>query len=97
MFCVMCLDKPDSNELRLANRQAHLEYVVAQDYVQVGGPLIGDDGETMIGSMLLLNTDDRAKAEAFVDGDPYHKAGLFRQIEIHQWNHLLGALDAPQA
>ena len=96
MFCVMCLDKPDSEALRLENREAHLNYVISQDYVEVGGPLVGDDGTTMIGSMLLLNTQDRAKAEAFVENDPYHKAGLFQRIDIHRWKHLLGVLTAPQ-
>jgi len=96
MFCVMCLDKPDSEELRLANRQAHLEYVTAQDYVQIGGPLMSDDGTKMIGSLLLLDTQDTAKAKTFVDNDPYQKAGLFARVEVRRFNHLLGALAAPQ-
>ncbi len=96
MFCVMCLDKPDSESLRLENRQAHLEYVMTQDYVEVGGPLMSDDGATMIGSLLLLHTQDRTVAEGFVENDPYNKAGLFRAVEIHRFNHLLGALAAPQ-
>jgi uncharacterized protein len=95
MFCVMCIDKPDSEALRLANREAHLQYVVSQDYVEIGGPLVSDDGETMIGSLLLLHTQDRAQAEAFVENDPYHKAGLFARTEIHRWKHLLGGLTAP--
>ena len=96
MYCVMCLDKPDSSALRQATRPAHLDYVVSQDCLQIGGPLIGDDGETMIGSMMVLSVADKAAAQAFVDNDPYTKAGLFAQVEIHAWKHLFGALDAPQ-
>ena len=96
MYCVMCIDKPDSGALRHENRPAHLEYVVSQNYVKMGGPLVGDDGETMIGSLLLLDVDNRAAAQAFVDNDPYHKAGLFERIEVQRFKHLLGGLDAPQ-
>lgn len=96
MYCVMCIDKPDSGALRQENRPAHLEYVVSQDYVKMGGPLVGDDGETMIGSLLLLDVDNRAAAQAFVDNDPYHKAGLFERIEVQRFKHLLGGLDNPQ-
>lgn len=96
MYCVMCIDKPDSGALRQENRPAHLEYVVSQNYVKMGGPLVGDDGETMIGSLLLLDVDNRAAAQAFVDNDPYHKAGLFERIEVQRFKHLLGGLDNPQ-
>ena len=96
MYCVMCIDKPDSGALRQENRPAHLEYVVSQNYVKLGGPLLGDDGETMLGSMLVLDVDNRAAAQAFVDNDPYFKAGLFARVDVHRWKHLIGALDAPQ-
>ena len=95
MYCVMCLDKPDSLTLRQENRQAHLDYVHGLDYVQVGGPLMAEDGETMIGSLLLLNVETAAKARQFVDGDPYHQAGLFEAVTIHRFNHVLGGLPHP--
>ena len=95
MFCVMCLDKPDSEALRLANREAHLRYVRGHENVSLGGPLFSDDGETMIGSLLVLNMDTRRAAEAFVENDPYHQAGLFERVEITRWKHVLGGLTAP--
>lgn len=92
MYCVLCLDKPDSGALRLETRQAHLDYVRGTDFVQAGGPLTAEDGETMIGSMLLLNVDTEQAAQDFVANDPYQKAGLFAEVSIHRWKHVIGSL-----
>ncbi|CCQ75379.1 YciI family protein [Magnetospira sp. QH-2] len=84
LFTILCKDKPDSLDLRLANREAHLAY--AADWnskMAIGGPLLADDGTTMIGSMLVLDVEDKAEAQKFVDGDPYGQAGLFSSVEIH--------------
>jgi uncharacterized protein YciI len=51
----------------------------------------------MTGSMLILDTQDRGVAEAFVAGDPYNKAGLFDKVEIRRWSHLIGGLSNPNS
>lgn len=96
MYCVMCIDKPDSAAVRLENRPAHLQYAGGLDYVQLGGPLMSDDGETMIGSLLFLNVDTRQAAQGYVDNDPYFKAGLFDEIKIFRFHHLIGEMAAPR-
>ena len=92
-YVVVCHDKPDSLDLRVATREAHLAYVKATDLVtfHVGGPFLSDDG-TMIGSMLIVEAESRTKVDAFVAGDPYGKAGLFRSVEIRPWKVTVGAL-----
>ena len=50
-----------------------------------------DDGQTFVGSLLIVNVGSRREAQAFVDGDPFTKAGLFRDVTITrmrkgQWN-----------
>jgi uncharacterized protein YciI len=97
MFVIMAFDKPDSTALRLENRNDHVAYVLAQDTVKTAGPFVSDDGETMLGTLLLLDVDTREAAQAFVDNDPYHKAGLFEAVEIRRWNHLIGGLDDPNS
>jgi uncharacterized protein YciI len=37
----------------------------------------------MIGSMLVVDAEDRAQVEAFAASDPYRLAGLFDSVEIH--------------
>ncbi len=94
MFCIICTDKPDSLELRMATRDAHIAYVVAAGAageVAFGGPFVDDDG-AMVGTLVVLNVESRAEAEAWTANDPYQKAGLFEKTEVHGWQHLLGGL-----
>ena len=96
MFCLICMDRPRSQDLRLANRPDHLAYVQEKSGVVVAGPFLGEDGETMIGSLILLNVKTRAEAESWAHNDPYTKAGLFDHVQIHSWKHLIGGLENPQ-
>ncbi len=87
-FAVICRDKPGALEIRKANRDAHLAYAAEQPMV-VAGPML-DDAGAMIGSLLILDTDDRAAAEAFAANDPYARAGLFESVEIVAWKRVIG-------
>jgi len=89
-FMIYGQDKPGHGELRAANRSAHLTYLdgFAANIV-IAGPLLADDGTTMIGSLLLMEFEDRAAAEAFSAGDPYRKAGLFQTVTITPWRKVL--------
>ncbi len=90
LFAITCLDKPDSLELRLATRAAHLEYARKNaDRMLVGGPLLEEDGETMTGSLLIMDLPDRAAAEALMAQDPYVKAGLFASVTIRAYKKVL--------
>ncbi len=89
-FMILCLDKPDAAAVRAATRAAHLDYL--KDFagqVVAAGPLLSDDGAAMIGSLLLLEFEDRAAAAAFAAGDPYGKAGLFASVTITPWRKVL--------
>ncbi|HEY2049722.1 MAG TPA: YciI family protein [Caulobacteraceae bacterium] len=89
-FLLLCLDKPDSLALRMANREAHLAYVAAHpDKTPAAGPLLDDEGK-MKGSLLIVEAEDRAAVEAFSAGDPYRQAGLFERVEIHAWRQSVG-------
>lgn len=86
-YVVHALDKADKSEIRLANRPAHrarLRNPEEPVRVHVGGPLL-DDAETMIGTMLIVEANDRSDVETFLSGDPYTKAGLYRSVQIHPY------------
>lgn len=90
LFIITCIDKPDSLAVRLANREAHLAY--ARDWTDrmlVGGPLLSDDGETMQGSVLILDVESRAEVDRFVAEDPYGKAGLFESVSVRRYKKVL--------
>jgi hypothetical protein len=89
-FMIYCLDKPGHTEVRAANRNAHLSYLEGfSRNVVVAGPLLAEDGTTMIGSLLLMEFASRGDAEAFSAGDPYRRAGLFQAVTITPWRKAL--------
>jgi uncharacterized protein YciI len=89
-FVLICIDKPDSLSLRMANREAHLAY--AADHaamIPAAGPLLDDAGD-MKGSFFVIDAEDRAAVEAFNAADPYRVAGLFERVDIHAWRQSIG-------
>jgi len=88
-FVLECLDKPGSLDLRLANRPAHLAHIEAHAAkVIAAGPLMSQDEQTPIGSLLIMDFLTRADAEAFAADDPYAKAGLFAAVTIRPWRQV---------
>jgi uncharacterized protein YciI len=91
-FVLMNVDKPDSLALRLANREAHLDYCRANgEIIRLGGPLLSEGGD-MAGSLLILEVDDIAAAQAFSDNDPYTLAGLFERRDVRPFKVTFGAM-----
>lgn len=92
LFVLYCLDKPGHEQVRLDNRSAHLAFLEKhKDRLVAAGPLQTDDGSSMVGSLLVMDFEDRRAAEAFAAGDPYAAAGLFRSVAIHRWKKVLPA------
>jgi len=95
LFLVNARDKANSNELRLADRQAHLQW--AGDFshkIAMAGPVLSDDGGAMIGSTFVIEFDTKAEVEAWAAEDPYAQAGLFDRTEIIPFLWLIG--DGPK-
>jgi hypothetical protein len=91
LFILACFDKPNSLDLRMATREAHLAYAREAKMIKVAGPML-DEGEAMAGSLFILEADDRAQVEAFNAADPYQQAGLFGQVEIRGFRASIGQL-----
>ena len=87
-FALICHDKPDHQDLRLKTREAHLAYVRETGVVRMAGPFLSDAG-AMTGSLLILDVETRAEAEAWAVNDPYAKAGLFADVAIHAWKQTI--------
>jgi uncharacterized protein YciI len=82
-------DNPDSLQIRLDNRDAHLAYIAETGAVEMAGPFLDLDGQ-MCGSMILMNVDSIAAAQAWAANDPYEKAGLFKHVRIEEWKKVIG-------
>jgi uncharacterized protein YciI len=91
LFVAVCLDKPGAKELRAATRDEHLAYLRGKtDMVKLGGAYL-EDGSP-VGSMLVIEAEDRAAVEALMADDPYAKAGVFASTEIRAYRMAVGGL-----
>ncbi|UTW55298.1 YciI family protein [Kordiimonas sp. SCSIO 12610] len=93
LFMVLCYDKPNSVNLRMETRPAHLSYLQdAGERVKIAGPLMSA-GETPepIGSLIVIDGASEMAVKLFAENDPYNTAGLFERVEIMEWKAGLGA------
>ncbi|MGF1627746.1 MAG: YciI family protein [Alphaproteobacteria bacterium] len=92
LWSIHCVDRPDSTDLRMSLRPDHLSYLKEQNaLIVLAGATLTDDGDTMTGSVFVIDAADRAAAEAFSAADPFTKGGLFARVEIKRmrkgiWN-----------
>lgn len=89
LFSIICLDHKDSLEKRLSNRTDHLKYVKDTGLVRYAGPLLNDDNEEMMGSLIIIEAENKEGALKWSEADPYNKAGLFKSVEIYKFKHLI--------
>jgi uncharacterized protein len=87
-IALICQDKPNALQVRLDNRAAHLAYINDTGIVDLAGPFL-TDGQ-MTGSLVVLNVESVAEAEAWAAGDPYAKAGLFESVTLQEWKRVVG-------
>jgi hypothetical protein len=85
----MLIDRPGAGDLRHRVRPDHKAYLAqVADRIAFAGPLFADDGRTMIGSLLAIDFADRTAAEAWLNGEPFTRAGLYARCEIHSFENL---------
>ena len=85
LFALICTDKPNSLDLRMKQRPAHLDYLNGfGDRLKAAGPFT-DDAGSPIGTLAIIEARDRAGAQEIARNDPYAKAGLFASVEIRVW------------
>ncbi|WP_198174161.1 YciI family protein [Mesorhizobium xinjiangense] len=78
-----CIDRREAGDLRRRTRAEHLEYMIEQRArIVFGGPPQNDEGTRVIGSLMVLSHEDRAGVGAFLQGEPYSRAGLFAEVRI---------------
>ena len=89
LFLVHATDKAGALDVRLANRDDHVAWLKnAGASVKAAGPWLNEAGE-MAGSLLVIEAADRAALEAWLDTDPYKRAGLFDRVEIAPWRWVI--------
>ena len=85
-YAIITFDKPDHLHVRTGVRDEHIAYLKRnQDILLAAGGLTDDDGNGGSGGVLLIDTEERAEAERFVEEDPFTKAGLFEKVVVSRW------------
>ncbi|MES2609725.1 MAG: YciI family protein [Pseudomonadota bacterium] len=89
LFSFFLLDRPDAGDLRQAVRPQHKAYLgLVQQRIAFAGPLVHDDGSTMLGSLLVIDFESRAAALAWLANEPFTQAGLYASTTVHAFINL---------
>ena len=94
LYILICRDKADVGlERRMTARPDHLSYLeAAGDKVRIGGAMLTPDEKSPIGSVIVIEADSIEEARAFAQSDPYAKADVFSDVEIHPWRQAAGVV-----
>jgi len=86
LFVIHALDRPGALPNRIANYDAHKAFLSDTSAfgvsIVMSGPLVSDDGQTMIGSLFLIEAPSRADVEAFNRADPFAAANIWDKVTI---------------
>lgn len=89
IYIFSLIDKSDSAALRQRVRPEHKAYLAGMaERIAFAGPLVSDDGQTMLGSLLAIDFDSRETAHAWLADEPFTRAGLYASTSIHAFVNL---------
>ncbi len=89
LFVMIGRDGPEGKSLRPGLRPAHLEHLAGyrdNGHIVMAGPFT--DGA---GSLIVVDFETIAEAEAMAAADPYSKGGVFASMEIHPFLRVIPA------
>jgi len=94
-FAIIGHDGPDAPVLReqfLADHLAYIESVLErEDLIRVAGLLRDAPAEATTGSLLVVEAEDEARVRAFVEDDPYYRAGVWERLLITPCSAVAGS------
>jgi uncharacterized protein len=85
-FVILGFDGPDGQAKRKLHRPAHLarmNALDAQGRVLLAGPLTDKTG-----SLIVIEAETLAEAQAFAKDDPYTVHGVFERVEVHPFEQV---------
>ena len=85
MFVIEGTDTPDSAAVRDTHTDAHVAYLLAlSERFVLGGPFLGADGRPD-GSLVVIEAESLADAEAFAAADPFVLNGVYAEVSVRAW------------
>jgi len=92
LYIIYQEDGENGPTARAAARERHFAYLEEhKDILVLGGGLLTDEGDKLLGSCLIINVPSREAAEQFSANEPLRMAGAFKSVKITrmrrgQWN-----------
>ena len=74
----------DIMERRTPHREAHVKHVTGLR--DAGRVIMAGPWENYDGALIIFRAEDREDVEQMIHDDSYYKAGLWPQIDIHEWS-----------
>ena len=85
-FMIMAYDGENMLDKRMEVRPQHLEGMARLGkHVVCAGGLLDDEGK-LKGSALVVEFDDRAGVDEYLENEPYVKAGVWKMIKVEPMN-----------
>ncbi|MGV3651742.1 MAG: YciI family protein [Devosia sp.] len=86
LFAIIAEDKPDGVDHRMAVRPTHLKHLdTLGDKLVFAGPFMDAAGKPC-GSLMVIEAQSQAEAEAMVAQDPFVTEGVFESYQVRRWN-----------
>ncbi|SFZ85393.1 hypothetical protein SAMN02983003_2555 [Devosia enhydra] len=86
LFAIIAEDKPDGVDHRMAVRPTHLKHLdTLGDKLVFAGPFIDSAGQPC-GSLMVIEAQSQAEAEAMAAQDPFVVEGVFESYQVRRWN-----------
>lgn len=85
-YMIYTCDKPQHKQVRDEFREAHYAYLMAHKHLLIAsGGLQDDSAQSILGGLIVLDVDTLDEVQAFVESDPFTRAGLFERVEVVRW------------
>lgn len=90
LFVIHGIDKPYS-PLRDQLIDEHRQYLASNQLsIVASGPLVDDQNAQMIGSVIVVECDNRSEVDELMASEPFNIAGLYESLHINRWHQRLG-------
>ena len=90
LFVIHGIDKPGS-PLRNQLIDEHRAYLAASPIRTIAsGPLMDDWGEQIIGSVIIVDCENRSAVDRLMADEPFNLAGLYETLTINRWHQRVG-------
>ena len=89
LYAFHMIDRAGAADLRARIRPEHKAYLAAvAERIAFAGPLLDDDAQTMLGSLLVIDFADREAALAWLRDEPFTRAGVYASTQVHAFRNL---------